>query len=543
MTETVRKPIEESQRQRWRRFFLALSWSIGLSACAAPGAVHHIVKSDAAQHHEVTTDRGVIRGTSAPEGSAFLGIPFSAPPVGPLRFAPPQPAAAWAGVRDATKLRASCPQLVPAREKSEDCLYLNVYTPADIKAGDRLPVLVWLYGGGLSFGSNEQYDGSRLAQRRNVVVVVPNYRLGALGFFAHPLLRGPDEGNYGLLDQRAALEWVQRNIEPFGGDPSRVTLFGESAGATSACTHMVSPGSRGLFHRIILQSDTCIFPEQWISRAGAEAGGIAMARDLGCNGADALTCLRDLPVGELVKAKSHRWGNVGRDSWSPMVGGEVLPDKPRTLFARGQDAPVPLLMGSNRDEGRLFANLLSLTLAWTSRKGYEREVGRAIRSDILDEVLGEYADEAERSYYHAYADIITDSRFACPMLSMHRLRAGRAADYVYEFDDPNARSAAPRVPFTPSQGSYHAAELPYVFGHRFLFASPDDWSAEQAELSDRIQRYWTAFAASGQPDVDGLADWPTFDSENPLRLSPEGESLIIDFAARHRCEFWNSMGY
>ncbi|RYY11898.1 MAG: carboxylesterase family protein, partial [Alphaproteobacteria bacterium] len=503
------------------------------------------VKAPDATAKVVATADGAVRGVASGVGQAFLGIPFAVPPIGARRFAPPAPTIAWQRVRDATKLGPSCPQsrLPGPRSRSEDCLTLNVYAPHDVVGSQRLPVMVWLYGGGLSGGGNGQYDPSGLAERQHVIVVTPNYRVGAFGYLAHPALAGAGEGNYGVLDQQAALRWVQTNIAAFGGDAGNVTLFGESAGSLSTCVQLALPGAKRLFRRAILQSDTCVIPDTTLPMADARAGGEAMARDLGCaDAATALACLRHLPAGRIVAAKSHRRGNGGKDGWAPMTGGDVLPRSPKEIFAAGDGANVPLLVGSNHDEGRLFADLLAFTLAMSTRGGYEKAVARALPGNIAP-VLARYEDVAKDSYYRAFADIVTDSHFACPVLTLHRLLGKQAPFRAYEFVDLDAPLSLPRAPFTPKTGAYHASEIVYVFQRRWALADPAKFDSAQRALSDSMQDAWGAFARVGEPIAPGGARWPAFDGQGPQLLTPDQRGAATDFAERHRCDFWKDRGF
>jgi para-nitrobenzyl esterase len=535
---------EQVPRPRLRASLLLLYSLLG--ACASlPGKVPEIVKAPDAAVKAVATADGVVRGVASSAGQAYLGIPFAAPPIGTLRFAPPAPAIAWQGVRDATKLGPSCPQarLPGPRSRSEDCLTLNIYAPHDTEGSQRLPVMVWLYGGGLSGGGNGQYDPSGLAERQHVIVVTPNYRIGAFGYLAHPALAGAGEGNYGVLDQQAALRWVRTNIGAFGGDRGNVTLFGESAGSLSTCVQLALPGARSLFRRAILQSDTCVIPDTTLPMADARAGGLAMAQDLGCtDAATALACLRRLPVGRIVAAKSHRRGNGGKDGWAPMTGGDMLPRSPQAIFAAGDGANVPLLVGSNHDEGRLFANLLAFTFAMSSRGGYEKSVARALPGDIAP-VLAAYEDVAKVSYYRAFADIVTDSHFACPVLTLNRVLGRRAPFHAYEFIDANAPLSLPRAPLTPKTGAYHASEIAYIFQRRWALADPKRFDPGQRALSDEMLDAWGTFARTGQPVAPGGATWPVFDGKSPLLLASDHRGDASEFAQRHRCAFWESRGF
>jgi para-nitrobenzyl esterase len=375
--------------------------------------------------------------------------------------------------------------------------------------------------------------------------VAPNYRIGVFGFFAHPSLRGTGEGNYSLLDQQAALRWISANVAAFGGDPQRITLFGESAGATSICAHLALPGSQGLFHGAIMQSYTCIFPDAVIPRDEAEQAGLKFASKLGCaDPATALLCLRALPVRKLGRAKSQRRGNGGQNGWSPMIGGEVLPRPPRETFARGDGARIPVLIGSNHDEGRLFSNALAFLFIMSSRRGYERSVRNALPESHALAALNEYAEVARGSYSRAFSAILTDSHFACPVLSMHRLLSRSGPMYAYEFDDPHAPSKLPQAPCSPPLGSYHTSELAYVFHRPWALQNPKKFSASQWSLARRIQDHWGTFARTGSPNGGALPTWPVFDGSAVHRLSPDDTSgPADDFAVRHHCAFWNARGY
>ncbi len=519
------------------------------SACAPrPGAVFDLVRAHDGTRRVVQTQGGPVSGVASVQGQAFLGIPFAAPPVGALRFQPPQPAKPWTQTFDATRAPAAClqPSIPGMGKQSEDCLTLNVYAPHDAAGDAALPVMVWLYGGGFGVGSNVDYDPSRLAERQKVIVVALNYRLGAFGFLAHPGLKGTGlkgagEGAYALLDQQAALHWVHDNIARFGGNPGNVTLFGESAGAWSVCYQLVAPGARGLFQHAILESGPCIAPDSVQTVAAAEAGGMKMAASLGCGDpATAVDCLRALPARTLQKAKSQRRGLLGPNSWAPVAGGDVLPVTPQAAFASGHMASVDVINGSNRNEGLLFLTLNRwMGKLWT-RAGYEQIVREAYE-DKAPQVLAAYADEARHSYTQAYADIVTDGTFACPAVRLNALLGKRMPVYAYEFDDPNAPFSLWRPPATLPLKSYHSSEIAYVFDTKWVLTDPARFTPSQQRLSDSLQAYWGAFARTGRPDAAGEAEWPRFDGMNVLRLSAAIVAPVATMKDAHRCAFWDAL--
>ncbi|QJD67041.1 carboxylesterase family protein [Xanthomonas campestris pv. badrii] len=506
-----------------------------------PGEVPALVEARDAQAVVVQTDTGPVRGVASAQGRAFLGVPFAAPPVGALRFRAPQPVAAWTRVRDATQAGPACLPRYGFGHKhvSEDCLTLNLYAPPGPAPAHPRAVMVWIYGGALQLGSNVDYDLSALAARQDVIVVAPNYRLGVFGFLAHPALRGEGEGAYALLDQQAALRWVQRNIGAFGGDAHNVTVFGESAGAWSICYQLVSPGAKGLFQRAILQSGSCLSADSSIARNAAEDGGTRMAQALGCaSDADAAACLRALPADALADAKPQRRGLTGRDSWAPISGGDVLPVPPAAAIASAQQVQVPVMIGTNRDEGRLFAQLLSYVGGLTLRSGYASRVERM--HPEANHVMAQYADIAAQSRWNAYADIVTDGSFACPTRRLGRALRTQAPVYAYEFDDPQAPYGLLRVPFSPPLGAYHASELVYLFQRPWVLSGRPRFTAAQQTFSTTLQDYWGAFARTGEPNGDGRPPWPRFDGDAPLLLSPQGIGPATDFVQRHRCAFWDA---
>lgn len=456
----------------------------------------------------VHTASGAVRGKSSPDGKVrvFEGIPYAAPPIGSLRWRPPQPARAWKGVRDATKFGARCMQGnifgdMNFRDggPSEDCLYLNVWTPAK-DAHANLPVMVWIYGGGFAAGSSSEprQDGSVLAEK-GVVVVSMNYRLGVFGFFAHPALaeESPHHsaGNYGLLDQVAALKWVQKNIAAFGGNPREVTIFGESAGSFSVSGLMASPLARGLFERAIGESGAFLGKGPATrSLADSEADDQKFADSIG---AKSLEALRAIPAAELLADATK--GNPIR-FW-PNIDGYFFPEDPHAIYAAGKQAHVPLLAGSNKDEGNYegFFGRTEPTMA-----NY-KERARLMFGDNAAEFLKLYPASTETEMKRSAADFSGDQFIAFGTWKWTEMQrtTGDSTVYRYEFDD-----APPQPPGEPSHGAYHSSEIEFVF--EALPSKKLPWRPEDEKLSDLMSTYWTNFAKTGDPNGEGLPHWPPY---------------------------------
>jgi para-nitrobenzyl esterase len=457
----------------------------------------------------VVTDRGVVVGHSDGAITSFLGIPYAAPPIGALRWRPPQPHAAWSAPIDAAALGPACAQsdggLGQTGPYSEDCLTLNVWTPA---AAANAPVMVFIHGGAFVHGSSNQagYDGRALAAR-GVVAVTLNYRLGAFGFLAHPALTAEDEhhssGNTGLLDQQAALRWVQTNIAAFGGDPANVTLFGESAGAMSVCAQIASPLAAGLFHRGIGESGACLLMATPLvapvgtTRASAEALGVTVAQALGCDtAADVLGCLRAKPAAEVIAAVPGSDDDVVKAGvkLEPNIDGYVLAEPPAAAFAAGRVGVLDgFLGGINHDEATLFTRQKTLETA----DDYAAAVTALVPAHA-DEALALYPAADYASFRDAYNALITDVVFACPTRAEVRLLAARGTPtYLYVFTRLTAFGTAIGLDV------YHGSELPFVFGN--LTARSGMSSADRA-FSDQVMTAWTSFATTGSPTTTPA--WP-----------------------------------
>lgn len=463
----------------------------------------------------IAVDGGKIKGSTDEQGvRSYKGIPFAAPPVGARRWQPPQAVIPWEGTRDATKFGATCPQLPypegsmyrqAPQPQSEDCLFLNVWSAAKT-ANEKRPVLVWIHGGALTRGSGSipPYDGTSLA-RQGAVVVTLNYRLGPFGFLALPSLSKESDhgssGNYGMLDQIAALEWVKRNIARFGGDPGRVTIFGESAGSWSVCYLVASPLAKGLFHGAIGQSGGAFAPMNFLSEErhgvpAAETIGARLARELGCeDAADQAAALRAKSPDELLAAAEKTGLRI-----RPNVDGWVLPEDVYSIFAAGKQNNVPVIVGSTADEGTtLFAAQVPKT------KDAYVAAARAKYGDLADEYLAIYPAESDEQVRDAFLAGMRDEWFTWEMRTWARFteRAGSKA-YQYFF------SHVPPSPQKATVGAYHAAEILYVFNN----LSKIDWPYGDVDrqLAADVSGAWVRFATTGDPNGGTLAGWAPYDA-------------------------------
>ena len=453
----------------------------------------------------VQTDAGPVEGVRAGRLTVYKGIAFAAPPVGSLRWREPQPVNSWKDVRKADEFAPACTQTgvsMPGETPpavSEDCLYLNVWTPAQ-NADARLAVMVWIYGGGFFNGSASMplYWGDRLA-RKDAVVVTFGYRVGPFGFLAHPELTRESphhtSGNYGLLDQIAALQWVQRNIRAFGGDPQRVTIFGQSAGAVSVSIMMASPLAKGLFQRAIAQSSGLFEPLQLAPNyllANAEHDGEAYAASVNMH---SVAELRALPASDLLKGKA---GEISH----PVIEPYLLPESPYNAFVESRQNDVPILVGSNADEARSLVPDLNAIKASTFNADIAKRWG-----PLPQQLLEAYPHTTDEEALKARLGFERDLRFGWDMWAWARLEAmkGRNSVYYYHFAH---KPPFPKGSVYEGWGASHYAELWYMFDH--LNQEPWRWRKSDRRLADVISSYWVDFAKSGNPNGAGLPPWAEF---------------------------------
>lgn len=487
----------------------------------------------------VSTHDGPVKGLSTPRMSEFLGIPYAAPPVDDLRWRPPQPHARWTAPRDATHFAPHCAQNASpfgVASASEDCLYLNVYAPNDGR--DDHPVMVWIHGGALVVGESDDYNPERMVEQGDVVVVTINYRLGLFGYMAHPALsaESPEHisGNYGLMDQQFALEWVRRNIQRFGGDHDKVTLFGESAGGLSTLSNVASPRAAGLFQRAIVESGA--YALNLPTLATAEAQGSAIGTSLGCTTAE---CLRSLTVTQLLSKTGT--------GITPNVDGNVLPQTLATAFASGEFNRVPIIQGSNHDEFTLFVGLdFDLVSGPVTAVAYPFVVRAIVGATLAPAVLAEYPLANYPNPDAAIAALGTDVTFACGARSSDLSLSRYVRTFAYEFNDENApENFLP--PISIPYGAAHASEIQYLF----TLPQSVPLTPTQQRLSETMIAYWTQFARHGDPNIFRRHHfpepfWPRFpgndEDEDIQSLAPTGAQVESDFAARHHCAFWDAHG-
>lgn len=537
-------------RPTLERFETSLSrkWMRCVAACAVFSLAVLLDVAPAGAQTLISLADGDVQGQINGATREFLGIPFAAPPVGPLRFRPPQPAVPWASTLDATAWPPGCSQLPTltngdTRIENEDCLFLNVWTP-DPAPTEPLPVMIWIHGGSNATGSisdfvpfpgfegQRLFEGHLLSSEGNVVVVTLNYRLNVFGFLGLSELAAEDAGhpyagNQGLLDQRAGMQWVRDNIAAFGGDPDNVTIFGESAGSFDVCAHVLSPMSEGLFHRAISQSGGCTVGVQ--STEDASAAADALTEIVGCDLApDRLACLRGVPTDELLDAGPlldllPEGGGLGLS-----VDGGFLPEHPRETLDRRERRPkIPWILGANTDEGTLFAiGSPEITAAEYTAELIARYGGYAAEIEAL------YPATAFGTPRDALIRVSGDSSLVCSTYDVAtRYAKRRQRTFVYHF----ARVPPLGVLDVLDLGAFHGLEIAYVFGS----ASPPTFNDER--LGEQMRAYWSSFADRGRPKIRPGQRWGRFNRRSHKILRLNNSIELTRQYKRAECEFWSSL--
>jgi para-nitrobenzyl esterase len=526
-----------------------MAWFAALLAISAGGPL--TAAAQATGNPIVQTHKGAVQGTAFSDHQEFLGIPFAAPPVGNLRFASPVPPQAWSGVLQTQQFRSSCPQPPGVIENipstDEDCLYLNVYTPPNVTGPEGgkeslLPVMVWIHGGGYIDGGAASYISTQLAAK-GIIVVSIQYRLNVFGFLASTALSKASpfglSGNYGFEDQQAAIGWVVRNILAFGGNPWRITIAGESAGALSVTNHLVSPftppyeGAIG--ESTIGIGSVGLNQEPTLSQA--QTMGDQFVAAVGCNTApDVVACLRSLPVATLLNASTPFL-------WSPVVDGFDIPLEPNIAIRKGFFRRVPILNGTNLTEGQLFAAVAAVGGAFAN--GYAALITNQFGA-AAPAILAQYPESNFSDPVEAYASVLTDSEFSCPASAAVRAISSRFVPvYQYEFNEPNAAPSALYPPVFPWVDP-HGVELPYVFGgvnSNQIFGvgfEPFDQTPARLALSAEVMTYWTQFVKTGNPNISGEPFWPRYNSsEDDVQGLNDNTGPEFNFRTEHNCGFWD----
>jgi para-nitrobenzyl esterase len=562
----------ESFRDRvlFRVNFLCVGLIVGLLTAGATQAAEPTnpntgtTSNPKAAGEPVKIDTGLVQGVAANDSGdviVFRGIPYAAPPVGELRWRPPQPAKAWEGVRECAKFGAAAPQKVSpmlnsfpgmslGAATSEDCLYLNVWAPAH-RSGEKLPVMVWVHGGGYTLGADSQplYEATNLS-RRGVIVVGMNYRLGALGFLAHPALSAESQkgvsGNYGLLDQIEALRWVQRNIAAFGGDPQRVTVFGESAGGNSVYSLLLSPLAKGLFQRAIPESGGTLnfaqLKKSAYGRESAEAQGVEFVEKCGVKeGQGQLAALRALAVDELLNTtpalEGSRTVNFRATGMrlAPIVDGYVIPDDPMTLFQQGAINGVPLIVGANGNEGSMFTLVSKLP---SDAPAFEAILDRDFGSKFAATFKELYPPKQAKK---SVTELMGDFSFVdSPRFVARNYEHAHAPAYLYNFSHVASGALGKML------GAHHGSEIAFVFDNLQL---GKEHSPADLKVRDAMIGYWTQFAATGNPNRDGLLEWPAYNASDDRCLVVTDEFEIVPHFRKARLdvidavmEAWHNAG-
>jgi len=487
----------------------------------------------------VATENGEVRGSRVEGVDKFLAIPYAAPPTGVLRWKPPAAANNWSGVRDATRFGSACAQAEGGNGPQvldEDCLFVNVFRPARTTEQSKLPVYFFIHGGGNTSGSSIQHDATKFAQDNRLIIVTLNYRLGVFGFLGLPSLRAEStdnaSGNYALMDQQAAMRWIQRNIAKFGGDPQRVTMAGESAGASAVCMHLTSPTARGLFMRGVMQSGNCFAtPLDTLETSGSKYAAAAGCADA----ATAAQCLRSKSSLDLIQTAASTTVIT-----QPVIAGNLLPQAPFEAIRAGTWNKVPMIIGANHDEQRIFLFLGIGGKLPVSDTGYAEQV-RTLFGANAERVLAAYPLKDYPNASIALSTVLDGYvGRSCRSIAMVDEFSKTASVWHFEFNDQTAPPQFPRPDYFPIAAA-HAHELQYFFA----FDSTAPLVGPQVTLSKQMQAYWTAFAATGDPGSAGGPVWPHWvpAKHETVSLQTGGNTIRTNASDDHKCALWTSLGF
>jgi para-nitrobenzyl esterase len=548
-----------------------------LLACAMIPAPSFAQENQISRQAEVVVDtaEGPVRGREKDGIDMFLGIPYASPPVGKYRWRPPQPVEHWTKPIDATHYAGTCPQVATLGtfagppSVNEDCLYLNVFTTGGRHTGKKKPVIVWIHGGGNVDGESNDYDGSKLVRGGSsgveTVVVTFNYRLNLFGYFSHPAINAgqPMWGNYGTLDQQAVLHWVQRNIESFGGDPTKVTVGGQSAGSYDTGANILSPLSKGLFSRAIFMSSpgfTYIYPtaDEVIKK------GMDFAAAVGCPGTDANTaqCLRNLPTARILQFAGTLASFSPYDTIIPFVDGTIIPMQPEEAWNVGAFNKMPIMGGSTQDEYTFFTGLTEYYTGWPQRPMNAADYKTAVSpgafclwcknfkmpDDVRNEyVLEKFNNDAMMAFQRLNTDIAK-----CRELHVLRKWAPQVPVYAYDFTYANAPFYFPKMPGL-DVGAAHTIDIQFLFdgyhggplGVNLDQSSgqPRGLNAAESRLSDEMVAAWVRFADTGNPNGPGTPLWPTFTTGPAATFLVENMPMstkgVSQFRDEYQCDYWD----
>ena len=494
-----------------------VAFTLALAACGSAGA------QSTTDPSVVQTDAGAVQGTVTDDTRIFQGIPFAKPPTGDDRWQPPAAVEPWDGERDATAPSPACAQPqdqpIAIENYDEDCLYLNVATPADT-TDERLPVIVVIHGGSFTYSDGASHDAQRMASEGNAIVVTPNYRLGAFGFLAHPDM---DDTNLGLADQQAALEWVQQNAAAFGGDTDNVTAMGQSGGGYSVCSQLAMPEADDLIDKAILQSTDCLSPSGSHTLEDAESAGHQLTETLDC---DDLDCLRDKDTDDILTS-----AEAGHEAFRPVHGADDLPKAPKEALSGGAFNHVPLMIGSVSDEavGPIAGEEIATSDALTADE-YEQHITELF-DDHAAEVLDEYPVDSYDTPSNALSAVNTDSMWSTPIHHMRETLAEYVPVHAYEVNEEDSPwfVGAGEPSFT--LGTDHMADLEYLLDMEIF----EERSDSQEHLAEEMVRFWTDFAHTGQPGND----WQEFDADGYVQGLSTDHIGPIDFVADRNVTFWS----